>query len=867
MPTTPARALGVLLLLTGLAGAAVPPPPAPGDLADFPTSFLPDAPGAVSADALLDKPAGRNGPVVVRDGHFYSGDKRLRFWGVNVCFAANFPTHAEADVVAARLARFGINAVRFHHTDMAPYPRGIFADNSLTTLSPEALDRLDYFIAALKKQGVYANINLHISRGWARAKGWENADKLPGFDKIVDVFNPELIAANKQYAKDLLTHVNAYTKTRYADEPAVAMVEINNEDTLFIWGGEQTIATLPEPYAGQLKKLWNAFLVTKYGARDKLKAAWGKGELPLGPNLLADPAFATLGKPRAAWAIEQHEGAKMTVTPDAAEAPAKAVRLQVTNVTPTPWHLQLSHAGLKLAKGTTYTVHLRAKADKPTEISVGVNMAHAPWGNLGLAGRAKLTAEYRPLSFGFTAIADDDNGRLVFSVGKQVGTIHFADVSIATGGVDGLAADEDPAAGTVASHQPGHSATPARTDDWFDFLQKTDEAYWVDMRRYLREDLGVKAPITGTIGLGPLGTLSQSKMDFVDGHAYWQHPHFPRRPWDSRDWVIDNKAMADNPASATLWSLAATRVKGKPYTVTEYNHSAPVDYQAECVPMIAAYAALQDWDGIFMFSYAHGLPFDKGKISSYFDIEGNPAKMPLMPLGARIFLGQKVAPSAGQIVVAPARDNMLRTGSAYYHEVGRFVRGEANVQWADMLQRRFALDFGPHEKTAALPTGDPDPRIQWTGGQPAPGTGRFVLRDPSAAVFAGFAAGPMPIDLGALRIDKLDTPFATLTLVPADAAKPLATADRLLLGAVARVENTGMKWNAQRTSVSDQWGKGPARIEVVKATLSLPATAGLKAYALTAQGKRGPEIPVTIKDGRATLEIGQTPALWYELVR
>ena len=54
----------------------------------------------------------------------------------------------------------------------------------------------------------------------------------------MDVFHPDLIAANKRYARDLLTHVNAYTKARYADEPAVAMVEINNEDTIFLWGGE-----------------------------------------------------------------------------------------------------------------------------------------------------------------------------------------------------------------------------------------------------------------------------------------------------------------------------------------------------------------------------------------------------------------------------------------------------------------------------------------------------------------------------------------------------------------------------------------------------------------------------------------------------
>jgi len=178
----------------------------------------------MSADALLDKPAGRDGVVIVRDDHFYTAARRLRFWGVNIAFAGNFPAHDQADAVAERLARFGINAVRLHHMDSQPFPNGIFADDSLEKLSPDALDRLDYFVAALKKQGVYSDINLHVSRNWSRSHHWPNADELPQYDKVVDIFHPDLIAAQKQYARDLLTHVNAYTGKRYADEPAVGLV-------------------------------------------------------------------------------------------------------------------------------------------------------------------------------------------------------------------------------------------------------------------------------------------------------------------------------------------------------------------------------------------------------------------------------------------------------------------------------------------------------------------------------------------------------------------------------------------------------------------------------------------------------------------
>jgi hypothetical protein len=57
------RAVGlVLVLVTVRAGRARGELPAPPTgLAEFPFSFAPDAPGAVSAEGLLDKPAGRAG--------------------------------------------------------------------------------------------------------------------------------------------------------------------------------------------------------------------------------------------------------------------------------------------------------------------------------------------------------------------------------------------------------------------------------------------------------------------------------------------------------------------------------------------------------------------------------------------------------------------------------------------------------------------------------------------------------------------------------------------------------------------------------------------------------------------------------------
>jgi len=205
---------------------------------------------------------------------------------------------------------------------------------------------------------------------------------------------------------------------------------------------------------------------------------------------------------------------------------------------------------------------------------------------------------------------------------------------------------------------------------------------------------------------------------------------------------------------------------------------------------------------------------------------------------------------------------MLQTGSQYYYTSWPWVR-DGGVKWTDALHQRLVVDFEfPRipESDMAYPADD---RVDWTSTGPATGTGQFKLADKHAAVFVGFA-GNAPVNLGDLRIDKLQTPFATLILVPADATQPLATADRLLLTAAAHSENTGMQWDAQRHTISTHWGDAPPRIEVVQGTLSVAGK--YHVFTLTADGKRDREIDAAV-DERTTFKIGTAPTMWYELAK
>lgn len=847
-------ACGAALSLAAAGAWGALPEPAE-NLIPFSIGFQPEVPGVVAASDLLHGPAQA---VSVREGHFYAGGRRVRFWGVNFCFGGCFPTHAEADALAGRLARFGINAVRFHHMDHQAFPNGIFADTSLEALSPEALDRLDYFIAALKQQGIYADLNLHVSRSYARAQHWPHAEDTPEYDKMIDLFYPPLIEAEKRYARDLLTHVNAYTKTAYAQEPAVGVVELNNENSFFIWGGQQKVETLPEPYAGELQKQWNQWLAKKYATRAALAAAWNQQADPLGKNLLSDPSLATLGKAGSVWMSERHEKAQMSVS----VLPEGGAQLKVTTPSDARWHLQVNQPHLAVKKGQYYTVRFHARGEKAGTIDVSVTQAHSPWQSLGLYSEVKLTPQEQAFEYGFTATQEDANARLSILVGEEANTITISDLQFAPGGQTGLKEEEDAARGTVERFSRSQRATAARQNDWLMFLAQTEEAYFSGMRAYLTQELKVKAPITGTIALGALGAEAQTKMDFVDAHAYWDHPEFPGRAWDGRNWLIRNRPMVDSPESAALWGLAGERAGGKPFTVTEYNHAAPNEYQAETIPLIASYAALQDWDGVFLFAYTHNNRYQKDHMESFFDIEGNPLKLAAMPLGSRIFLGGAMPPLANQRTVALERAEMLATTPTFYHELPKMLRQTRGQNWSDWLHNRVSIQFpgmGAAEAKAASAGGS----AQWTAGEA--GTGRYVASGTGAAVFVGFA-GKGAVEAGPVRIEAVEAPFASILVVAADPKQRLEQADKLLIGVLGRGGNTDMKWLLNRRSVSNQWGKGPFLIEPVAATVSVPAKGKVTLYALDGNGQAGTGNEVQASGGRATLRLS-APTLWYELRR
>ncbi len=844
-------------------------------------------PSVVNLSEWLPKPAGKFGHVRAgTDGHLYAGKERIRFFGVDLAFSANLPTHADAEKVAARLAKFGINIVRFHIMDMRRFPEGILARDAANTrdLDPEALDRLDYFIAQLNRTGIYVNLCLLNYRPINAADGLPPEIEQAGggpFQRrhVVGFFNGQVLDLQKEYARKLLTHRNAYSGRSYAEEPAVAFVEINNENGLIhAWLGGQ-VDELPELFRRELGGQWNQWLRLRYDTPEKLRRTWAVGEQPLGEDTLANGDFA---RQLEGWTVERHAEAEAVaaLADDAPEALAcrKSARLTVSRPGAEDWHVRFERAGVRVEADRSNTLSFWAKADAPCALHVSIEQTHAPWHALGARTKVALTAEWQRFSLVSTSGEADSGARIVFDPAMRAGSTWLAGISLRPGGVIGLAQDEGLGAGDVpALTRPQFGRrTPAVQRDWMRFLWETEDRYWQAMYGYLKNDLKVRPLIIGTV-VGCSTPNLMAKLDCIDTHAYWQHPVFPGRPWDPENWFVRNETMV-NDRGGTLPGLALRRVLNKPFCVTEYGNPAPNTYASEGHALRAAYAALQDWDYISASRYSHTSNWNVRCILNYFDINQHPTKMATLIPAAAMYLRGDVKAARQLVVAALDKErelDLLRHGSAW-----ELVHaGDAGVPREAALIHRVAIATGGQ----AVPVGCLTPeQAQVTGDRFVSDTGELAwdLRERARGVVTvnagkskaviGFGGGKR-FDLGGVIIEPGPTlqegwSAITVTAMEGDFSKPSC---RMLITATGRTENTGMGWkNPEKSTVGKEWGHAPTLVEGIPARITLPLPAkSVEVWPLDERGQRKAPFAVEADSGgKAVIAIGpDRQTIWYEV--
>jgi hypothetical protein len=575
--------------------------------------------------------------------------------------------------------------VRFHFLD-SNWSDSLFVKgrNDTRALDPNQLDKLDWFVAELKKRGIYTNLNLNVGRTFRKGDGVRDHEYL-SFAKVVNYFDEQVQMLHKEYAGQLLTHHNPYTNAEYRHEPAVAIVELVNENSIV--------------------------------------EAWFSDRL-LGRNTQKNPGTWT---DITAWYAEQ--------------LTQKYNRWLQQNLSP--------------------------EELKDLRKAAGVG-------------------EGEPI--------------------PRLTKAQFKD----------------------APAQRFHTEAA--------FYMHLEHEYFQGMYDYLKNDLGVKSLVVGTSDHNHYNSgypllASTSLCDVVDGHVYWQHPNYIRDPKAGRQgFTIPNTPMVDEPSNSTVVQLSRSAVAGKPYTVSEINHPFPNEYACEGVGILAAYAALHDWDGIFFYTFEHKTPAGwDARIPSHFEIRPDPVKMANIAAGAYLFLRGDVQPAQGTLYRSyspqEVRESIRSTQRPFF--TPGFHPALALMHATRI--RDFVQSGGPYPEVKT-----PNAIVSDTGQLTWHHSGRnqglvTIQTDRSQGLigFVGRAAEPLK-NLTAT----VDNEFCSIILTSLD-DKPIAEAAHLLLVATARCANTGMKWNDERTSLTD-WGTGPTVIEPVTGSVTLRNIESVRQIEVTA---------------------------------
>jgi hypothetical protein len=822
--------------------------------------FLPSFPAFDIDEAHRVTTAGKN---------FVANGAPIRFWGVNITAAAAFPPKNKAPEIAARMRKMGINLVRFHHLEnnWSGTDGCIFNyANGTRSLNPVTLDRLDYFIAELKKNGIYVNMNLNVSRVFQEADGVPGADSLTDFAKGVTLFDPWLQFLQREYAQQLVGHTNPYTGLPLAADPVLAMMEMNNENTLYGYWKQESLrhfskgGALLQRHVVLLDSLWQHWLLDKYGTANALAAAWNVGIIPPGTGeLLQNSGFETgVGSP---WNLELHSTAQATVTTSTNNplAGTRCAVLQVNAVSGTDWHIQFKNTGFSLQKDSVYVVKINARAATNMPFSVTLMRDNAPY---NWYGGATFTATPQWQEFTFSIIAPEDNlgfGRLSISPMQNTGTLFLDALSVAPPSVTGLDAGENWGAIRRIDFGERFSYSLPRATDMAAFYQYLQKKHFDDLRAYLKNELGVEAAITGTNALvGPADASLHEDLDYMDDHSYWDHPAFPGAAWDAANWSINNTPVVRseqlNSVSAALSGLA---LADKPFTVSEYNHGAPNRFRTEMPHAILAYGAFHGMDAVMFFDYNSNNDWETDVVNGFFQIHRDHSVMGLFPSCAYAFRRGFIREDTNPVLVQYSQKG-----------VNELCRSDDQGRWGRFVPYDLTLQLTNAVQTVSYEAAE---TTNWDN-LPAPGTNPFTTasgqttfdRDkgivqtatPYFAAITGFLTQNAAVQSGDLSLLQADD-FGSVTWVTLN-DQPLSVAHRSLLTIASKQQNTNTQWNGT-TTVNAAWGSSPTRQDALQLTLELNILAdSIRLFPLNNKGQQGmPTVYLPNANGRFTLLLNQ----------
>jgi len=257
---------------------------------------------AIDQGHWLDSPAGKHGFLQMDSDHFrFEDGTAIKFWGVNICSEKPYVENEEADRWVKHLKRNGINAVRFHK-----FTSPALTGNTSVDPDSAMMTRFDYFHSQLKTAGIYY--------GWSPIYGHKplpgDSARLLSYSEILNSgltahlknstiglvnFAGDLQDLQTELIMNLLNRTNSVTGQKYADDPALIFVEIQNEDNIYFATTQQALETCPQ-YRSILAGRFSEWLMQKYKSQEKLLETWGTENFNFSREFSKDTAVWHLKK-------------------------------------------------------------------------------------------------------------------------------------------------------------------------------------------------------------------------------------------------------------------------------------------------------------------------------------------------------------------------------------------------------------------------------------------------------------------------------------------------------------------------------------------------------------------------------------------
>ena len=297
------------------------------------------------------------------------------------------------------------------------------------------------------------------------------------------------------------------------------MIEITNEDSFQKGWFSGTYAFADPVYREELNRQWNAWLKKKYPNAADLRNAWNwtaKAE-PLRDEQVTGGTFeddsALKGK-----TLYSYRGSGKC------QAKIENGILKFSVTKPGDDFSPKLYQKISLEEGQLYTFRLKIRktaGNDPWNLSFAAVDLKNGFQTLGLVEQVRVGKEWETITRTFLATQTVENALFQLTRFKP-GEYELDDFSIQKGGSIADLTENYPAE-PMPTFTPGMSVPANALNDFGQFLEDTECAYWDTMYQYIKKELGARSLVYGTQILYSAEHV-QARMDLIDTHAYWQHP-------------------------------------------------------------------------------------------------------------------------------------------------------------------------------------------------------------------------------------------------------------------------------------------------------------------------------------------------------